>query len=34
MTLQFQNQVKTQFPIGKNAFFMVNIAKMCYIIEN
>jgi len=31
MTLQFPKRYNLPFPVGKNAFFVVNIAEMCYI---
>ena len=34
MTLQFLKVHKKPFPVGKNAFFVVNITDACYIIEN
>ena len=34
MTLQFLKPSKMLFPIGKNAFFVVNIAERCYIKGN
>ena len=33
MTLQFLKCRKMPFPVGKNAFFVVNITETCYIMQ-